>query len=767
MPAAQGQGLANHLEQCDKCRHGATELRQNEELMQRLRRAMKLDGGAAIREQIQARVAGDYEVLEALGQGANGVVFQARDVHLDRFVAIKCATNAVERERLLSLFKEARILATINHPNVAAVYTLSERPDPPLMVMEFVDGPPIDQALADAPLEQKLSVFRQVLKGVADLHRRGIVHRDLKPGNILVTRAGQAKVLDLGIAERAWDDAESLAVRGGPQGTPTYLAPEQSRGEAATPATDIFSLGIILFELLTGQPPFQGESIADLVQAIRQSDPPLPRSLNSAIPGPLQAICLTALEKVPARRYASAQQFLQDLERFVRGEPIIANPTVLASILEHGIDQHLGDLQRWQENRLISSRESDYFAERYQRLRQREEFWVLDSRRISFSQVALHLGAWTCVISAFLMVGLQWPQLNEMARISLPLGIFAALLSLGLALWKRHTYRVSLVLLMAACLTWPLLLATLFITMKWGLLVSPDDFLGQITNFEAVVVAGTWLAVTAGLWRHTKTSAFALIWGLSALVFATTLFALAGMKHWKNDEVAAWYMLPGAALFGLAMLLDLRWRRDYFAAPLYIMGFIVLAVALSELAYRGPTTKWLGVAGEVPHQIEYSFIINGLLALAFGLLADRSEKSWWLRRTATVLFWLAPSHILLPIRLLANEWPLLPYGWTIPEVLLPLGAMIFVFASVPTQMKSFFFSGLGYLAVALQRITAEHFDKVFAWPVTLSVMGLTLAIIAWRRPTLFDKPKRKHVAPGVLREADAPDVSQSTTPGPK
>src|SRR5664279_2912173 len=143
---------------------------QDEELMQRLRRAMHLDAGQMIREQIQARVAGDYEVLEVLGQGANGLVFKARDVHLNRLVAIKCATNAVQRERLLSLFKEARILATINHPNVAAVYTLSEHPDPPLMVMEFVDGPPIDQALADAPLEQKLSVFRQVLQGVADLH---------------------------------------------------------------------------------------------------------------------------------------------------------------------------------------------------------------------------------------------------------------------------------------------------------------------------------------------------------------------------------------------------------------------------------------------------------------------------------------------------------------------------------------------------------------------------------------------------------------------
>jgi serine/threonine protein kinase len=714
---------------------------QDEELLQRLRRAMNLDAGPALREQIQARVQGDYEVLEVLGQGSSGLVFKARDVHLDRFVAIKCATDAVQRERLLSLFQEARILATVNHPNVAAVYALSEQPDPPLMVMEFVDGLPIDQALADAPLEQKLAVFRQVLNGVADLHRRGIVHRDLKPGNILINRAGQAKVLDLGIAERAGDGSELLTVRSSPRGTPAYLAPEQSCGEAATPATDVFALGVILFELLTGHSPFRGETVAELLQAVRQSDPPLPRSLNPAIAGPLQAICLAALEKVPARRYASARQFLQDVERFEQGEPIVANPTVLASILEHGIDKHQGDIRHWQENRLISSREADYFAERYQRLRQREEFWVLDSRRISFSQVALHLGAWTCVVSAFLMVCLQWPQLGRFARISLPLGICLVLSALGLMLWKRRTYRVSLVLLMAACLTWPLLAATVFITMKWHLLSSSNDFLHQLTNFEAVVVAGSWLAVTAFLWRHTKTSAFALIWGLNALALATALFALAGMKNWKNDEIAAWYLAPGAALFGAAMILDLRWRRDYFAAPLYVMGFVVLAAALTELALQGPTTKWFGVPAEVKHQVEYSFIINGALALVFGLLADRSKKSWCLRRMATVLFWLAPSHLLLPIRLLANEWAVLPWGWTIPEVLLPLGALIFVFASVPTQMKSFFFSGLGYLAVALQRITAAHFDKVFAWPVALSALGLTLALIAWRRPTLFDQPR--------------------------
>jgi hypothetical protein len=222
-----------------------------------------------------------------------------------------------------------------------------------------------------------------------------------------------------------------------------------------------------------------------------------------------------------------------------------------------------------------------------------------------------------------------------------------------------------------------------------------------------------------------------------------------GMKEWHRDSITVWYLVPGVALFSLAVVLDLRWHQVPFAAPLYIIAMLVLLTTLSWLAVEGPTTKWLGVdalarelGADQPdreHQIKYSFAINGAAYLLLGLLMDRSQRSWWLRKVAILLFWLAPSHMLVPVRLLADEWPLLPGGWTVPEVLLPIGALCFVIASVPKQMKSFFFSGLGYLAVAAQRLTAAHFENVYAWPVGLAVAGLGLAILAWRQPAIFDK----------------------------
>jgi len=356
-------------------------------------------------------------------------VFKARDVRLNRLVAIKCPVGASQRKRLVALFDEARVLARINHPNVAAVYALSEDPDFPYMVMEFVDGVPIDRAMEGQPLEQKLAAFRQVLRGVAELHRRGIVHRDLKPGNVLVNREGTAKVLDMGIAgtSPAEKAAAGMTVQAG--GTPAYMAPEQGQGGIPKPAADVFSLGIALFELLTGQRPFGGEGPEDVVRSICEDDPPLPRALNGSVPGRLQAICLTALEKDPSRRYATARHFLLDLERFLDGEAVVANPTLLQNVLDHGIDRHVGDLSRWQKDRLISTREYDYFLNRYNRLRQREEFWVLDSRRISFSQVVLHLGAWACVIASFLVQFIE--GLGPWERMSVPLGILVALIALG------------------------------------------------------------------------------------------------------------------------------------------------------------------------------------------------------------------------------------------------------------------------------------------------------------------------------------------------
>lgn len=734
----------------------------DEELLEKLREATGHARRDALVQQLQALVAGDYEVLETIGEGACGVVFKARDVHLDRMVAIKCPGNPSQQRRLAAIFDEARLMAKINHPNIVAIYSLSERSSPPFMVMEFVDGVRIDHAAAELPLEQKVALFRQLLRGVAELHHRGIVHRDLKPSNILVDNLGRVKVLDMGIAEQLPAEGQSFHAPSSVRGTPAYMAPEQSAGVAPQPTEDVFALGIILFELLTGQHPFGGSTVEEVLRSIRQDNPPLPRALRSEIPGPLQAICLTALEKDPAKRYPSARHFLLDLERFLDGEAVTANPTLLADVLEDGIDRHLRDLDRWQQDRLISAREYDYFVDRYRRLRRREEFWILDSRRITFSQVLLHLGAWSCVVAAFLMRCFSWRHLADWERVALPLVVFLILIGTGLFLWNRRTKRVAVVLLMAGALTWPLLVATTFAATAWLSNVELSDNLlpqGFLNNFQLFLAAGTSTVLSLMLWRLTRTGAFSLITVLSFMVLATAAFAVLGMRGLIEtgdlDTIAAWYLGPGLLSFAVGMVIDLRHRQPYLAGPFYVVGVLVLLASATIIALKGPTTKWVGL-GDVAHGVEYSFMANGLLYLGLGWLADRSVRSFWLRRIAMFLFWLTPSHVLVPMLLLEVDgaWAILPGNWTLPQLLLPLGATCFIFASVPKQMKSFFFSGLFYVGVGVQRLTARHFEDVLAWPIALTVVGLLLAVLAWRRPGLFDTPR-------ASKEASSTGTSRS------
>ncbi len=739
--------VALHLSTCEPCSRALEQLRADDELAARLRLAAGTQKEGTLRRRLQQALGDGYDVLDALGSGAHGMVFKARDLRLNRPVAVKTLGDSSRADRLPAIVREAQQLARVNHPGVAAVYAVSEQSDPPLVVMEFVDGLPITEALASQPLSQQLGGFRQALQAVAELHRRGIVHRDLKPANVLVDRQGHVKLVDFGIVR---DIGHRQAARA--EGTPAYVAPEQSLGQPASAGADVFSLGVILYELLTGRRPFGGQTATQVLQAVRKADPPLPRSLRQQIPGPLQAICLAALEKDPELRYPSARQLLLDLERFLNGEAVTANPSLLGSILDHGIERHVSDLDRWQKDRMISTRECDYFMDKYDRLRQREEFWVLDSRRISFSQVMLHLGAWSGVVSGFLMLAFPWPRIGAMRAI-LPAALLAALLAGGELLWRRHTRRVALVLLMAGAILCPIAVATALSCADWliGGSNSPDLLPGILTNHQLLAATIAALVLAAGLWWRTRTSALAIIWALSVMALATAVFTLTGLRTYLEDgrygRVAGWYLWPGLGLLALAMAWDIRWKVQRFAGPLYIMAVAVLLLSLTLIAKFGPTLQWLGIvqlqqSGDMGRHIKYGFMINGAVYLLLGLLADRSASSPWLRRIGMLLFWLAPSHILIPILALEGEWPIAGSTWTAPEILLPIGALGFVFASVPKQMKSFFFSGLFYVAIAVHRLTARHFEDVLAWPVALAIAGVALALAAWRYPALFDRQRR-------------------------
>ena len=275
---------------------------------------------------------GDYELLEEVGRGGQGVVFRARQKSLNRIVALKViglgqwATKAhLKRFRL-----EAEAAASLDHACIVPIYEVGERDGQCYFSMKFVEGGQLDEVVKDAPMSirQAVELIAKVARTVHYAHEHGILHRDIKPGNILLDAKGEPHLTDFGLARLV--ESESTVTRTlEVLGTPSYMAPEQAAGNNAglTSATDVYGLGAVLYQLLTGHPPFAGGTTYETIKLLLETEPRLPRLWNAKIDRDLSTICLKCLEKDPQRRYSSALALAEDLERWLKHEPIQARRT--------------------------------------------------------------------------------------------------------------------------------------------------------------------------------------------------------------------------------------------------------------------------------------------------------------------------------------------------------------------------------------------------------------------------------------------------------
>jgi len=275
-----------------------------------------------------------YELLARLGQGGMGVVYKARQVGLNRLVAVKMIRGGDQaRPEQFARFRvEAEAVAQLYHPNIIQIHDIGAVDELPFVSLELLDGGDLGDRLAGSPQPGRAAaeLLVTLAKAIQVAHEAGIVHRDLKPSNILFTADGVAKITDFGLAKRLESDSNQTET-GQIMGSPSYMAPEQARGHARNvgPAADIYALGAIFYEMLTGRPPFKGETPVETIRQVTDDEVVPPSRLVPRVARDLETICLKCLHKEPQKRYASAQALAEDLERFLRGEPIKARPTPL------------------------------------------------------------------------------------------------------------------------------------------------------------------------------------------------------------------------------------------------------------------------------------------------------------------------------------------------------------------------------------------------------------------------------------------------------
>ncbi len=305
----------------------------------------KFEQGGMPRRSGRGDIFGNYRIVDEVSRGAMGIVYRAEQMNLNRIVALKLlmAGERASQDQIERFYRETQAVAKLRHPNIIPIYDMGIVGDRHYFTMEYVEGKSLEEVLAKGPVsqEQALDIVVQVGRALAHAHERGIIHRDVKPGNILTDKSGHVCVTDFGLAKEI-KKGRNVTRSGVTVGTPHYMSPEQACGGSGVvdQRTDIYSLGAVLYELLTGRPPFDGDTPVEIVLNVIQEEPSNPRKLRPGIPKDLETICMKALEKDPARRYGTVEELLADIERFRAGEPIEARPSTFVYSVRKKINKH-------------------------------------------------------------------------------------------------------------------------------------------------------------------------------------------------------------------------------------------------------------------------------------------------------------------------------------------------------------------------------------------------------------------------------------------
>jgi serine/threonine protein kinase len=673
-----------------------------------------------------------YRIEHKIGEGSLGRVYAAHDEKLNRRVALKVLRSTGAESVRRRVLDEASKAAALSDPAIVTIFSVLDDTNPPAIVMEWVEGFPLDRFAAELSFHQKAGLLREVARGLAVAHSRGLVHRDLKPDNIIVGPDMRPRILDFGLALLP---GESAGPKGFFAGTPLYASPEQVACRPLTPASDIFSFGSLMFTVLTGRPPFTGATPQDLMQSIASTSPPFLREVATGVPEDLQAVCLACLAFSAADRPTAADIVL-DLGRFLIGEPVRLRPKLYDDLLRRRISEYATQARSWESQNVISHEESDAMQGLHRRLLADDDHWIIDARRVTLLQTILSGGTWLTVVATVLTVWLLRAELSPWGRWLIPLGFTLTLLAAGcIALRRRDDLVAATFLAGAALATAPCSLALLA---HANLLGTPQPnvtqlFEGVFTNQQVLFACATAAVLSAfGLWRL-KMTGFA--WTTATLGTATYV-AILLLFNWldKEPEIKALWCLPLAAAELFALHLE-RQGRVRWTLPFHLVALLAALGGLNVMAANGPTLQMLGLKpgdwGYFDHgRLQaFSVVLNGGLFLSLTLLFERA-RSLDLRRAAKLFEIVAMLHVLSA--LFSNALEHRKAAYVRVDVWLYVGSALLLVALAALRSRWRILVG-GLAGCGLGSYLLVEFDLVARRPfiIGLGVSALLCALAAF------------------------------------
>lgn len=694
-------------------------------------------GGSAARPSDEAQLPHfeGFRTIERLGVGGMGEVYKLVDRKLGRTVAAK----VLRRDSAAALaygdfLREARAMALFSDPRIVQIYEYREGGREPVILMEHVDGFELGRLGPSLEHAQRARIVAEIAEALHRAHELGLQHRDLKPANVLLDAELRPKILDFGLS--GGDPRQGHGV-----GTLAYLAPEQlDPGEDLDARTDVYALGVLFYELLCGEPPYGGAAEAVAVEAIRRGQPRLPVEMDPAVPEPLQAIALKAMEREPAQRYASAREMAREIRRWLDGRPVLARPSLYASALERRVRPHLEQIRDWLALKLIYPHEAGGLLAAYRRLEAREDDWIVHSRRLAPPRISLYLGAFLLLAGGLFYFAAHrfFGAVEGLAGPLLALGLpFAGLSAAAFALEGKRLPGVAVAYYLAAATLLPLLLLIVFHEAGWWAATEGQFFAGgEVSNRQLQVAVAAACLWTLGLALRTRTVALSSIFAVLLLALALAATTDLGLRTWLDEGRWDLLSLHLAPLLPVAAGLG-RWMeragRPWLTTPLYLGGAAVFALLLELLALDGRAFAYLGVslAPWQPAEVSDPLLLDTLAAMtANGLLFYAT--AWALERSsseiaaaaARLLFIASPFATLEPVAYLCLTTEYSPvFNWAYLALALGLA-----FLSQHRQRKSFYYAGLLNTGSALLLIADryEWFD-VPGW--ALAVLGAGLATL--------------------------------------